>query len=105
MTDFNAALTTFLAALDAANAKVNATMTALPNYYKPVTVEPGSKYIRVVQTAGNSRSVSCFVEKSTGNILKAAGWKAPAKGARANIFKPETFVGKVDSHGSWLYLR
>lgn len=104
MTDFDNALSNFLAALDAANAKVNAKMTAIPDYYKPVTVEPGSKFIRVVQTAGGSRSVACFVEKSTGNILKAAGWKAPAKGARANIFNPDSFA-KCDSYGSWLYLR
>ena len=104
MTDFDNALSNFLAALDGANAKVNATMTNCPNYYKPVTVEAGSKYLRIVQTSGGSRSVACFVEKATGNILKAAGWKAPAKGARANIFKPESFA-KCDSHGSWLYIR
>jgi hypothetical protein len=104
MSDFDAALSAFIAALDAANAKVNATMTACPDYYKPVTLEAGSKNIRVVQNGGCGRSVHCFVEKSTGNILKAAGWKAPAKGARGNIFNPESYA-KCDPYGSWLYLR
>lgn len=105
MTDFNTALDTFLAALNAANAKVNATMTNFPDgYYKPVTVEAGSKNLRIVQTSGCSRSVHCFVSKETGGIFKAAGWKAPAKGERANIFKPESYA-KCDPHGSWLYIR
>lgn len=34
-----------------------------------------------------SRSVYCFIEKATGNILKAAGWAAPAKGVRGSIRK------------------
>ena len=41
----------------------------------------GRKYIRIVceQTYGSGRSVHCFVERDTGLIWKAAGWKAPAR--------------------------
>lgn len=101
--DFPAALNAFIAALDAAGAKQNATMPNLPNYYKPFTVEAGSKYLRIVCTSGGSRSVHCFVRKEDGAVLKAASFRIPAKGERANIFKPETYEGKIDVHTGWLY--
>lgn len=104
MSDFQTSLNAFLAALDAAGAKVNATMTSFPEgYYKPFTVDAGSKYLRIVSTAGGSRSVYCFVRKEDGAVLKAASFRIPAKGERANIFKPETYVGKIDVHTGWLY--
>jgi hypothetical protein len=31
--------------------------------------------------------VYCFVDKSNGDILRAATWKAPAKIARGNIYQ------------------
>ncbi len=40
---------------------------------------PGPKYIRIFTGKGRNRSVLCFVEKATGDIWKAATWKAPAK--------------------------
>ncbi len=69
----------------------------------------GAKNTRLVQRrtapfiAGDS--VYCFVEKETGNILKAASYKAAAKGARGNIFDPESYKdARIDPHGGWLYL-
>jgi len=52
------------------------------------TAEAGDskrKYVRVVKTDGTdvSRSVHAFVEKSTGKVIKAAGWAAPAKSMAA----------------------
>jgi len=106
---FDAAMAAFLAAVNEGFQKQNAKMIAnFPEgYYNPVTVDPGSKNIRVVCSNGpNSRSVYCFVEKATGNVLKSAGWKAPAKGARANIFKPESYeAARRDCYTSWLYMR
>lgn len=32
------------------------------------------------------RSVHCFVDSQTGDVLKARSWKGPAKGARGNVF-------------------
>ena len=53
-------------------------------------------------------SIHCFVEKSTGNIFKPAGWKTPyTKGnncVRGNIYDSSTFE-KTDLHGGWLYAR
>ena len=84
----------------------------------------GKKYIKVkyfqtnVETnhetgvktlvGGERGSIHCFVEKSTGNIFKPAGWKTPyLKGlnaVRGNIYDTTTFE-KTDMHGGWLYAR
>ena len=62
------------------------------------------KYARIVSesTRGTNRSVFLFVEIATGNILKAASWKAPAKHARGNIF--ESFDKGVGDFGA-AYIR
>ena len=53
-------------------------------------------------------SIHCFVEKTTGDIFKPAGWKAPyLKGnnaIRGNIYDASSFQ-KTDMHGGWLYAR
>lgn len=63
----------------------------MPTQYKPVTIDIGSKFIRIWQ--GNS----CwgFISRvdgdlkgspiKKGDLLKAATWKTPAKHARGNI--------------------
>jgi hypothetical protein len=105
---FDAAMAAFVAKLNdvhaAKNAEMGAKNPAMADYFKPIVLEAGIKNIRVVHISGGSRSVYCFVEKATGNILKAAGWKAPAKGARGNIYKPESYAG-ADCYTGWLYLR
>jgi hypothetical protein len=40
------------------------------------------KRVRIVR----EDSAHCFVDIATGDVLKAASWKAPAKHARGNIF-------------------
>ena len=53
-------------------------------------------------------SIHCFVEKSTGDIFKPAGYKAPyTKGkncVRGNIYDSSSFE-KTDMHGGWLYAK
>ena len=53
-------------------------------------------------------SIHCFVEKTTGDIFKPAGWKSPyTKGnncVRGNIFDSSTYQ-KADMHGGWLYAK
>ena len=53
-------------------------------------------------------SIHCFVEKTTGDIYKPAGWKAPyTKGnncVRGNIYDASSFE-KTDMYGGWLYAR
>jgi hypothetical protein len=48
-------------------------------------IEKGNKYARITRRSYGQLSVHCFVEMSTGDIYKAATWKAPAKGVRGNI--------------------
>lgn len=49
--------------------------------YPRLSLEKGSKYTKIVSADadGGSRSVFGFIENSTGNLWKAATWKAPAK--------------------------
>ena len=56
-----------------------------------LTVEPGKKNARIVKNTFGQRCVWCFVEIGTGNILKAAGFKAPAKGRRGHISENRTW--------------
>lgn len=67
-------------------------MNGVPGRFSAmVTAQPGKKYIRIVKhdvfegAAREGGSAFCFVEAETGTIMKAAGWKTPAKGNRGNI--------------------
>ena len=66
--------------------------------------ETGEKTLR----EDKNGSIHCFVERTTGDIFKPAGWKAPyLKGnnaIRGNIYDKSTFQ-KTDMHGGWLYAR
>jgi hypothetical protein len=50
-----------------------------------VVFERGKKNARIIIDDGVQRSAWGFIELATGNILKAAGWKAPARYSRGNI--------------------
>jgi len=64
--------------------------------------EQGPKYARVWRETYGQRSAYCFVD-ADGNVLKAAGWKGPAKGIRANLATLD--MSRVDAYTSWLYCR
>ena len=57
---------------------------------------------------GDNGSIHCFVDSTTGDIYKPAGYKAPyTKGnncVRGNIYDASSFE-KTDMHGGWLYAR
>ena len=96
------------------------------NHMDSVTfkVDGGRKYIKVksfqvnVETdyetgqerlvGGERGSIHCFVEKTTGDIYKPAGYGKPyTKGnncVRGNIYDASSFE-KTDLHGGWLYAR
>lgn len=61
----------------------------------------GKKYIKIIKTAGTSKTVYCFVEIATGNILKAASWKVPTKSIRGNIENLDDI--SFDPYGSCFY--
>lgn len=72
------------------------------------TVEPGKRYARIVRVslAGRDRSAYAFVEIATGLVYKAAGWKAPAKGARDDLSTPAGFqhaIMRAERFGGHLY--
>lgn len=57
-----------------------------PNLPAPqVTIQYGKRYARIVLNNAPGTGVHSFVDLTTGDILKAASWKTPAKGARGNI--------------------
>ena len=94
----------FVAALNAAHGSMK------PGYEYSID-KPGPKYTRIVQqflpTKGSpmdsGRGVYCFIDNATNDILKADGWKKPAKGARGNLATVD--VSQCDPFGSWLYKR
>ena len=64
-----------------------------------VSVEYLKRYARIVTSRGTlSRSVHSFVDLETGDILKAASWKAPAKGVRGNV---SDLTKGFSAYGAW----
>jgi len=86
----------------------------IPEGYQFHLDTPGQKYVRIYFTThtdkdtGKRRGASAhaFVDIATGDLLKAASWKAPAKGARGNLV---TDMDEVKERFTWaggyLYLR
>jgi len=58
-----------------------------------ITVMNGKKNVRIVRKEPHTQSVHCFISKETGDIFKAAGWAAPAKTARGNIYNEDMLNG------------
>jgi len=67
----------------------------------------GRKYHKVMQCVnGETESVHCFIDRKSGEVYKAASYKAPAKGVRfnLNIIKEREFVlENCDWAGGYLY--
>ena len=72
-------------------------------------IESGRKYHKIVmETESQSRSVHAFVDKKTGDVYKAASFKAPAKGVRYNLLRIESreeCLARADWSGAYLYIR
>jgi hypothetical protein len=47
--------------------------------YSTLSLDEGKRYIRIVATNGGQSSSYGFIDKTNGDILKAASWKAPCK--------------------------
>ena len=78
------------------------------DHYKFV-VESGRKYNKIVQTDNSGcQSVHAFVDKKTGELYKAASYKAPAKIVRynlLNIASRDLCFANADWAGGYLYIR
>lgn len=103
MQDFDTALNTFL---DGIRAKLAAHFAKhFPSSTPPmIEISKGRRYIRVIKNDVVSRSVHCFVDTTNGDVLKADGWKTPAKHARGNIFNDNNGLDGVSVWGA-TYLR
>lgn len=63
----------------------------------------GMTYDKVVRVSNHGgRSVHAFVIRGTGQVLKAATWKAPAKGVRYETV--DEALEASDRFGSYLYV-
>ena len=67
----------------------------------------GPKYIKIYNVEkGSRRSINCFIDKNTGDVLKPARFNAPAKGPRGNVLD-RTYMTNLkrnyDTHGGHLY--
>jgi len=76
-------------------------------------IESGRKYHKIIMEMPNnnrppSRSVHAFVDKKTGEVYKAASFKAPAKHVRFNLLlikDREWLLENADWAGGYLYQR
>lgn len=91
------------AAIDAYVAHLN---TLKSDYAEYRADKPGAKFTRIIGRLGGQDSVHSFIENATGDVLKAATYKAPAKGARGNIATTEglaDIIARADWSGRYLY--
>ncbi len=77
-----------------------------PHYHgkRPYTVTTGRKYHKII----DDNAVHCFIDKNTGEVYKAASFKAPAKGVRYDlrlIEDLEWLLTNADWCGRYLYAR
>ena len=72
-------------------------------------IESGRKYHKIIMETGDgSRSVHAFVDKKSGDVYKAASFKAPAKGIRFNLCimsDREWLFENCDWAGGYLYVK
>lgn len=63
------------------------------------------RYLAIDSTRKNpdgtyaERSAHAFIDRTTGDVLKPAGWKTPAKGVRGNIHDAANGLGRMGPHG------
>ena len=82
---------------------------------KSLEAEWGTRYVRIVDVERNTgadketrpynrRAAWAFVDRTTGDVLKPASFKTPAKHARGNILDPQNGMGSMGPYGP-AYLR
>jgi len=64
-----------------------------------LTYKKGRKYAKLFQ----ANCVVAFVNMNDGDIFKPAGWKAPAKHVRGNIFSDEGGFEAVGNPASFIF--
>lgn len=103
MENFNAALAAYVELVQVLNNRPEA-CCSFENIV--ISTMTGGRYVRIVREIHNSgqvvsRSVHTFVDSTNGDILKAGGWKAPAKnGRRGSIFAEDHGASCVGHYGA-----
>ncbi len=70
-----------------------------------LAIQKGKRYLRIVNMErGQCASVYAFIDLENGNVLKPAGFKAPAKHARGNVLDENNGLKWMSHHGP-AYLR
>lgn len=92
--NFDTAFAGFMQAAE----KITADYNAKQGFKGDATLKAqrGSKYVKVIREG----SVHCFVEIATGNILKAASYKVPAKGTRGSIYAEDFGASCMNAYGA-----
>jgi len=91
-----------VAALNAANDKKYESV----KFNTKIEVDYGPRYVRIVRKDDcGSRSVHSFVDRTNGDILKAATYKTPdragkTKGVRGNVFADNFGLSAVNYNGA-----
>lgn len=70
------------------------------------TAEPSGRNYRIVMhdRPNGAGSVHAFIDRTTGDVYKAEGWKRPAKGVRYNLLTQWDLITEVWTWNSgWLY--
>ncbi len=52
------------------------------------TTRPGRRFTRIIVTTHGATAAYGFIDNATGNLLKADGFRGPARGTRGNIADP-----------------
>ena len=60
----------------------------------------GTRYVRIMRDG----SAHAFIDRTNGDVLKPASWKAPAKHSRGNIFLSDNGLNCMGEYGP-CYLR
>ena len=115
MTDFENALKAFCAMADALVKEHCDRSWAMSGKTKPenfpvpeIASQTLTKYVRIIKQERNPASgnvlehggVFCFIDISNGDILKAAGFKAPAKGKRGSIYAEDHGRSAITPYGA-----
>ncbi len=72
-----------------------------------------AKYVKVIastvypeNSSTSNTHVHAFIDPTTGDVFKPAGWKAPGKGSRFNLVDEASFtrlLAVLDGTGGYLY--
>lgn len=67
---------------------------------KIVSYDTGRRYVKIVSTLnGDQRNSYCFIDKETGQVLKAASWSSPSKTCIGNINTNNNGLSRCTAYG------